>query len=92
MHAWEKEETGAVVVKNEKTHKSVHSFLMLGYGIVADLDIYSELLHFLGKLRFYLNAVYYVAVQRQHEAILSIKLSSSASLYSAPPKFRNIRK
>jgi diacylglycerol kinase family enzyme len=80
------EETGAVVVKNDKTHKPVHSFLMLGYGIVADLDIYSEHLHFLGELRFYLYAVYYVAVQRQYEAILSVKLSSPTSLYSAPPK------
>jgi diacylglycerol kinase family enzyme len=63
----------------------VSSFLLVGYGILADLDIYSEHLHFLGELRFYIYALYYSLIKRYYSATLCMKLISSDSFSSAAP-------
>ena len=57
-----------------------YSFLLLGYGLIADIDINSEPLRFLGELRFYLYAFAYILQRKQYGARLKMKLISSEAL------------
>jgi diacylglycerol kinase family enzyme len=69
---------------DNKKRKTAYSFLMLSYGIVADLDINSEHLHFLGELRFYVYGIYYALCGRRYSGRLSMKLVDNSSLYLPP--------
>lgn len=67
----------------------VHSFLLMAYGMMADLDINSEHLHALGELRFYIYAIIYVIMQKQYSATLTMKLLENPKELDNP-KLQNI--
>jgi sphingosine kinase len=67
--------------EDELNRKTAYSFLMLSYGIVADLDINSEHLHFLGELRFCLYGIFYTLQRRCYSGRLSMKLVSDSSSF-----------
>lgn len=60
-----------VITKSGNRHLS---FLSLTWGLIADIDILSESMRFLGESRLYLSAGYFVATKRFYEGILRMKL------------------
>ena len=56
------------------------SFLSMEWGLVADVDLNTESLRFLGMLRSTLGALYYIFRHKQHRATLSwLPVSTEAS-------------
>lgn len=53
------------------------SFLMLGWGLISDVDILSEFLRCLGELRLYMAAVYFICAKRRYKAKLSMFLEKT---------------
>eukprot|EP01040_Poterioochromonas_malhamensis_P003207 gene3207-3418_t len=58
-------------VKDGKTH---YAFLMLSWGLISDIDIHSETLRFLGEMRLYVYAVYFILQRRIYRGKLRMKL------------------
>jgi sphingosine kinase len=57
------------------TEKTTHyAFLMLSWGLISDIDIHSETLRFLGELRIYLYAVYYILARKLYHGKIKMKL------------------
>lgn len=67
-----------------KKHKC-KSFLILGWGLISDIDILSESMRFLGESRLYLAAVYFIAKRRLYRGRISIYTGDSSNLNSLPP-------
>ena len=55
----------------QTTNKRYHSFLLLGWGLVADIDILSESMRWMGELRLYAAAVYFILGRRLYAGRLS---------------------
>lgn len=72
-----------VTTKSGTVH---HSFLSLAWGLVADIDILSESMRFLGEPRMYVAAVYFVMARRFYEGRLCMKLVHSTYQTSSPVK------
>lgn len=60
-----------------------YSFLMLGWGLISDIDILTEFMRCLGELRFHLGAVYYIGRKKMYPGRLSLLNYSETNL---PPK------
>ncbi len=54
--------------------KKMFSFLILGWGIISDIDILSETMRCLGEIRLYIAAVYFVLRKRYYKGKLKLKL------------------
>jgi len=64
--------------------KSQYSFLMLGWGLISDVDILSEFMRFLGETRLYVAAAYFIMAKRLYHARLSMLIvPPSDSRYGA---------
>ena len=48
------------------------SFLLLGWGLISDIDLLSESMRYLGELRLYIAAVYFVIKKRFYRGRLSM--------------------
>lgn len=73
--------------------KSQYSFLMLGWGLVSDVDILSEFMRFLGETRLYVAAAYFIMAKRIYRGRLSMLIDPSynkGSSLSYNPKQSNI--
>jgi len=55
------------------------SFLSLSTGLVSDIDILSESMRWMGEMRLYVAAVYYMLRKRLYSGKLYLKLSESTS-------------
>lgn len=60
-----------VVTKDNEVH---YSFLALFWGIIADVDIHSEVLRCIGETRLYLGAVYFLVRRNVYKGRLRMKL------------------
>ena len=49
-----------------------YSFLLLGWGLISDIDILSETMRCLGEPRMYIAAVYFIMLKRRYRGRLSI--------------------
>ena len=59
------------------TPKSRHySFLMFAWGLIADVDIMSEFLRWMGETRFFLSAVYLILSKQIYHGRLSLLLAT----------------
>ena len=56
------------------------SFLLLGWGLISDIDLLSESMRYLGELRLYLAAVYFVIKKRFYRGRLSMFTGDSNGL------------
>ena len=52
-------------------HQRFHSFLLLGWGLIADIDLKSEGMRWMGETRLYLAAVYFAMRRRRYRGRLS---------------------
>jgi sphingosine kinase len=52
--------------------QSHYSFLLLGWGLVSDIDILSETMRCIGEPRIYIAAVYFILRKRQYRGRISI--------------------
>ena len=79
-------------VQSERKYASMYAFLLLGWGLVADVDILSETMRYLGEMRLHIAAVYYIIRRRLYSGKLTIipHTEGSASLSSdiALPPFK----
>jgi sphingosine kinase len=64
-----------IATANGDTH---FSFLSLSWGLVADIDILSESMRFLGEMRLYVAAVYFILQRRMYDGRLRMKLSNAS--------------
>ncbi len=55
-----------------------HSFLLTGWGLIANVDILSETMRYLGEMRLYLAAVYYIIKKNTYPGRLTIIPPSKA--------------
>ena len=62
-----------VTTKSLQTH---YSFLILGWGLISDIDILSETMRYLGELRLYVAAVYYMIKKKKYNGKLSMMLAN----------------
>ena len=76
----------------ETCSRSYRSFLLLGWGLISDIDLLSERWRCLGELRLHLAAVYFILLKRFYRGRLSIytgdtnhSQSRHQSLVSLPP-------
>ena len=76
----------------ETSSRSYRSFLLLGWGLISDIDLLSERLRCLGELRLHLAAVYFILKKRLYRGRLSIFTGETShpqschqSLASLPP-------
>lgn len=69
-----------VVTKSGHRHLS---FLSLAWGLIADVDILSESMRFLGELRLYVAAVYFILARRMYEGRLKMKLVNDTTNYQS---------
>ncbi len=53
-------------------NKSYYSFLILGWGLISDIDILSESMRYLGESRLYLAALYFIAKKKKYKGKLYI--------------------
>lgn len=60
------------ISKVDTTSQSQYSFLILGYGLISDIDIMSESLRCMGEARLYAAAVYFIFKLRQYRGKLSM--------------------
>ena len=58
--------------------QTFHSFLILGWGLIADIDLQSEGFRWMGETRLYLAAVYFAMRRKRYRARLSF-LTATAS-------------
>jgi diacylglycerol kinase family enzyme len=63
-----------VVTKSGTVH---HSFLILGWGLISDIDILSETMRRLGEIRLYIAAVYFIMKKRRYKGRLRMQLANS---------------
>lgn len=54
--------------------KCYSAFLILGWGIISDIDILSETMRFLGEARLYVAAVYFLVKKQYYRGRLQLKL------------------
>jgi len=59
-------------VWSQATKETSHAFLMLGWGLVADVDILSETMRYLGEMRLYVSAVWHILLSRTYKGKLTI--------------------
>jgi sphingosine kinase len=52
--------------------QSHYSFLLLGWGLVSDIDILSETMRCIGEPRIYIAAVYFILRKRQYRGRISV--------------------
>jgi sphingosine kinase len=57
-----------------------YAFLMLSWGLISDIDIHSETLRFLGELRIYLYAVYYILARKLYYGKIKMKLLNKPTI------------
>jgi sphingosine kinase len=60
-------------------NRGYHSFLLLGWGLIADIDILSEGMRWMGELRLYAAAVYFILNKRMYRGRLSLLLTSAVA-------------
>lgn len=66
-----------------QTHtKRYHSFLVLGWGLVADIDLLSESMRWMGELRLHVAALYFIMNRQIYAGRLSVL---SCSTVKEPP-------
>ena len=53
--------------------QTFHSFLILGWGLIADIDLQSEGMRWMGETRLYVAAVYFALQRRRYDARLSFR-------------------
>jgi sphingosine kinase len=61
-----------VEVQSEAQKGDLHSFLLLGWGLIADVDILSESMRYLGELRLHIAAAYFIYRQQLYAGKLTI--------------------
>lgn len=57
-------------------NNTYYSFLLLGWGLISDIDLLSEHLRFLGELRLYLAAIYFIAKKKYYKGRVSLYTGS----------------
>lgn len=67
---------------NTPSH-TYRSFLLLGWGLISDIDLLSERLRCLGELRLYLAGVYFIMAKRMYKGRLSMFTGGLNGLESA---------
>lgn len=66
--------------------KSYKSFLLLGWGLISDIDLLSESLRWMGEMRLYVAAVYFIMRKRFYRGRLSMYTGKrTSSEIEAPP-------
>lgn len=68
-----------LAVVETKSKRKEYAFLMLGWGLISDIDIKTEFMRCLGELRFHLGAVYFIAKKKAYPGRLSLYVNSSNS-------------
>lgn len=72
-----------VVSRSQQTH---YAFLSLAWGLIADIDIMSEGMRYLGEMRLYVAALYFIMRRRFYSGVLRLKLATrSDASASSPP-------
>ena len=61
-----------IEVQSDKKSERMYSFLLLGFGLVADVDILSETMRYLGEMRLHIAAVYYILRKRLYKGKVTI--------------------
>ena len=56
----------------ETTSHTFRSFLLLGWGLISDIDLLSESMRFLGEFRLYLAGAYFIMMRRLYKGRLSL--------------------
>lgn len=70
------------------TSHTYRSFLLLGWGLISDIDLLSESMRCLGELRLYLAGVYFIVMKRYYKGRLSMftgGVNSGERCPSLPP-------
>ena len=66
----------------ETRSQTYRSFLLLGWGLISDIDLLSESLRWLGEMRLYLAATYFILRKRYYRGRLSMFTGGSDGLNS----------
>lgn len=66
----------------ETRSQTYRSFLLLGWGLISDIDLLSESLRCLGEMRLYLAAAYFIIRKRYYRGRLSMFTGGSDGLKS----------
>ena len=59
--------------------QAYHAFLLLGWGLIADVDLQSEGLRWMGEARLYVAALYFAARKRRYRGKLSFYTGPGAA-------------
>ena len=59
--------------------RAYHAFLLLGWGLIADVDLQSEGLRWMGEARLYAAAIYFAARRRRYRGKLSFYTGPGAA-------------
>lgn len=85
MHIIKGEPTHMDIVRFTTMHNKVHySFLSFGWGLMADIDIESERLRFIGETRFSIWSIYRSLRPRKYSGTLSYLTVDHANDYIPP--------
>lgn len=61
------------VTKSNKIHTA---FLIFGWGMIGDVDVLSETMRYLGELRLYVAAAYFIIRRKSYHGVLRMKLAN----------------
>jgi sphingosine kinase len=67
------------------TSHTYRSFLLLGWGLISDIDLLSESMRCLGELRLYLAGAYFIMMRRYYKGRLSMFTGGLNGLQSGSP-------
>lgn len=67
-----------------------YSFLALFWGLVADIDLHSEVLRCLGEARLYLGAVYFILQKRRYAGKLTMTLLPHCTYNTSQQQQHNV--
>jgi diacylglycerol kinase family enzyme len=66
-------------------NKTYHSFLLLGWGLISDIDLQSEGMRWMGESRLYVAAVYFALRNRRYAGVLSMFTGKGLDAEAEPP-------
>lgn len=84
----------STVSLNNNKDKLLYSFLSLSWGLIADIDILSESMRFLGESRLFVSALYFILKKQRYRGKVSMKLIDKTTYYDSnsnnvPVKYKN---
>lgn len=72
------------------TGKSYYAFLILGWGLIGDIDILSETMRWMGEPRLYVAAVYFLLKNRHYTGKLSMLVATDDNSSFSPEDMPSI--